>query len=145
MFFGSPGGGNPGAVKVQRNYLGVSLYRGGFHGERRGPRTWNTRLSGGLIVSSATVRACRRCLLEDRRRSIARSSYRSIYEFVARLNRFPLSAAAHHLQTGTIFSRDCPTAVSLTAFVDYSISDLRLSDRVAYRSKLPDRRDKFES
>lgn len=82
---------NPGAVKVQRNYLGVSLYRGGFHGQHRGLRTSNTRLSGGLIVPSATVRACQRCLTEDRRRSIVRSSYQSIYELGARLNRFPFS------------------------------------------------------
>lgn len=113
----SPRWWNPCAVKVERNYLGVSLYRGGFHGRPcRGPRTSNTRLSGGLMVRFATVRAAVHrdpAVHRDRRRSIDRSIdpliHRSIYESVARLNRFPLLPPSlslplsRHLRTATIF------------------------------------------
>lgn len=80
---------NPGAVRVQRNYLGVSFYRGGLHGRRRGPRTLSTRLSGGLIVFAGYRARLSTMLTEDRRRSIAGPSYRSIYESVAPLKPVP--------------------------------------------------------
>lgn len=124
----SPRWWNPCAVKVERNYLGVSLYRGGFHGRPcRGPRTPNTRLSGGLMGPFRYRARPSTTIRRDRRRSIDRSIGplidRSIYESVARLNRFPLlpPLSLSVLRTATIF---------LSAFVDYFIST-RCNDRVA--------------
>lgn len=127
MVVRSPRWWNPCAVKVERNYLGVSLYRGGFHGRPcRGPRTSNTRLSGGLMGPFRYRARPSTTIRRDRRRSIDRSIGplidRSIYESVARLNRFPLLPP---------FSPFCELQPFFyLATVDYFIST-RCNDRVA--------------